>query len=741
MTELPEQQNVFNGILQVLQRIEANLETHELRVKHVEDLIRTHRSESTESQDISSSSSKASSAPSWHQSLDTGPIFRTRNSNPLGNATFDAKDHREKDGEAFSTYSRAGPRFIYSLWRSDQGKEDPTDMLDESHRGLLRKFLGSCSVMPDDGRLPLSFSWSTSNVRRRSITLENPLGYQIAAPRTLQLVDNLAEARRLDALRTFDTDLRSLPGNDFLVVDVDSSNSSRLYRIGQDAIGGELMVRSEPSHDAPWSRLILYQGMTTGNSIKPEFDTGFADPIPYFKRADTSTGLWNHIFSHLQLKRRSDSSNPYAKGHLGFHTTFYDIRETKDLEAKEVWKHGPLYDDPLGRHFRKCAYTLYCPVPMDEDGDTERNFEMTRPHWTMLVLAPGGFFDEHNTSFPMKSIPKGRAQALGHCLGRLTRAGAELNLIAQGLARISERWADFQSFFDYILDSGDSLMQPNEHDNLLFDDGSFSRSRRYFWAIDCLSEFDTTITDNINQWELYKAALPVLDNELDSIQLRNAERQCRILQNQREHFRQKLASTRALRDALFNASAVIESRASTRLGENVKLLTFVSVFFIPLSFCTSLWSVNDMFSMNSLIAVIVIVAFLTYTTVLNINSIVTTVGLLYDTKKRRVVNAMKRDSRDSWKHCGQRFESFRPKHENPKPSEWYITLYALLNPMAVLGLPQRKTYVSREDQPKGKSTERFFGIPTRIWRRRMDQAEETEQPEEAWVVGYRPNAV
>ena len=221
----------------------------------------------------------------------------------------------------------------------------------------------------------------------------------------------------------------------------------------------------------------------------------------------------------------------------------------------------------------------------------------------MLVLAPGGFFDEHNTSFPMKSMPKGRGQALGHCLGRLTRAGAELNLIAQGLARISERWADFQTFFDYILDNGDSLMQPNEHDNLLFDDGSFSRSRRYFWAIDCLSDFETAITDNINQWELYKAALPVLDNELDNIQLRNAERQGRVLQNHREYFRQKLASTRALRDAvsyqlfrqwisllmilqLFNASAVIESRASTRLGENVKLLTFVSVFFIPLSFCT-----------------------------------------------------------------------------------------------------------------------------------------------------------
>lgn len=190
----------------------------------------------------------------------------------------------------------------------------------------------------------------------------------------------------------------------------------------------------------------------------------------------------------------------------------------------------------------------------DEDGDADRKFEMTRPHWTMLVLAPGGFFDENNHSFPTVALPKGRAQALGHCLGRLTRAGAELNLIAQGLARISERWTDFQNFFNYILDDEDSLMQPPNHDNLLFDDGSFSRSRRYFWAINCLSEFDNAITDNITQWELYKAALPILENELDNIQYGNAERQCRVLQNQREYFRQKLASTRALRDAVSSPS-------------------------------------------------------------------------------------------------------------------------------------------------------------------------------------------
>ena len=126
--------------------------------------------------------------------------------------------------------------------------------------------------------------------------------------------------------------------------------------------------------------------------------------------------------------------------------------------------------------------------------------------WTLLVLAPDGFFDEKNTSFPMNASSLGRAQALGYPLARLNQPGAELHLVGQGLERITARWADFLSYFDYILDGGDSLMKPTEHDNLLFDDGAFSRSRRYFWAIDCLSEFELSITDNITQWELYKAA-------------------------------------------------------------------------------------------------------------------------------------------------------------------------------------------------------------------------------------------
>jgi hypothetical protein len=36
---------------------------------------------------------------------------------------------------------------------------------------------------------------------------------------------------------------------------------------------------------------------------------------------------------------------------------------------------------------------------------------------------------------------------------------------------------------------------------------------------------------------------------------------------------------------LFNASAVVESRLSTKLAQNVKLLIYVSIFYLPLAFC------------------------------------------------------------------------------------------------------------------------------------------------------------
>ena len=295
----------------------------------------------------------------------------------------------------------------------------------------------------------------------------------------------------------------------------------------------------------------LYQGASTGDSIHLSRNSQ-RNPIPYFSSTDKIVGLWDHLDYHLQCKRRGTTTNPYSIAHNGFHTSFYEVREITEWTTPDIWKHGPLYGHPLGWHFKKCAYTIYRPV-LTDTMDVGTSDLGTNQHWTLLVLSPNSFFDDKQTSFPMSASSPGRAQALGFTLGKLTQLGAEVHLIGLGLERITARWAEFLSYFDYILDGGDSLMKPTEHDNLLFDDGAFSRSRRYFWAIDCLSEFDVSITDNIVQWELYKDArvigVPNL-RDFDQRQISFAERQYRVLQNQRESFRQRLSSTKALRDAV-----------------------------------------------------------------------------------------------------------------------------------------------------------------------------------------------
>lgn len=237
------------------------------------------------------------------------------------------------------------------------------------------------------------------------------------------------------------------------------------------------------------------------------------------------------------------------------------LRRSIRAKIQKVHVHGKMYLQCfISRGLMPTKFYSLSSAHLSDDPDVD--IRSSIGHWTILLLCPSHFFDASNTSFPMAKISAQEKHIISHVLSRLTKLGAEMHLIAQGFQRIGQRWADFQSFFEYILDSGDSLMRPSEHDNLLFDDGAFSRSRRYFWAIDCLSEFEKNITDNLNQWELWKKAHveePLRENLLTEIELaqyKSAEQQCRVLENQREYFRQKLQATIALRDAVSPLSAL-----------------------------------------------------------------------------------------------------------------------------------------------------------------------------------------
>jgi hypothetical protein len=57
--------------------------------------------------------------------------------------------------------------------------------------------------------------------------------------------------------------------------------------------------------------------------------------------------------------------------------------------------------------------------------------------------------------------------------------------------------ADVVDFIDKILDiGGDILLDPRKHDQLLFDDDSFSRSRKYWWVSNLLVPLQQNVENN-----------------------------------------------------------------------------------------------------------------------------------------------------------------------------------------------------------------------------------------------------
>jgi hypothetical protein len=83
---------------------------------------------------------------------------------------------------------------------------------------------------------------------------------------------------------------------------------------------------------------------------------------------------------------------------------------------------------------------------------------------------------------------------------------------------VIERWEKISEYFAWLIGHRDTLSDPDAHDSLLFDDDSFSRSRRYFWAINYLAELDSSITGNIVQLDRFAKRNSSIRLQLDQLQ-------------------------------------------------------------------------------------------------------------------------------------------------------------------------------------------------------------------------------
>jgi hypothetical protein len=230
--------------------------------------------------------------------------------------------------------------------------------------------------------------------------------------------------------------------------------------------------------------------------------------------------------------------------------------------------------------------------------------------WTLIICTPSDFF-MRNALFEPLSISQCRAGVVIIEEAMLETIGCCMESILQGWEQL---WNVLNSLFEE--DQYATFMKPDEYVHLLYDEASFPRSRFYFWAIGCLSAFEDNISTNLRHLKVFRQNVisQVQDRHGRSIHYKTYLKHIRMLDDKLEktckemegiagRLQKRLTAVQALRDGvssavfmnprppeadtkvqLFSASGVMESRQSRILSENVRLLTLVSIFFLPLSF-------------------------------------------------------------------------------------------------------------------------------------------------------------
>ena len=344
--------DILGKILHVLNRIDDKLKAQEEQFKYLEELVKTHRqnesvSESGTADTLVEACVKQPGPPkqmypedeALHQNMDT--------------YTWQVKKAVDRVTPSSAKEELSSEKYPYTEWeRVSRCIQYMGSMVDvdfylsaSGHLQRIQEYLGDWWTIPDDNRCRLTFS--NHAFHKAHEFLDVPF---------MQPLSSYFSMDKMKAARQFNDMMCAHPGNDVLAIDCDEQNNYRLYRLGKKAIGNPLMIERSIHQVAPWSRLIVYQGMTSGESSNSRNhipSRKLAMPMTYFRGGD---GLWTHVSTHLQNKCRDVTANPYINPDVGFHTTFYEIMREKDQH--ESWKHGPLYSDPVGRSFRKCAYTV-----------------------------------------------------------------------------------------------------------------------------------------------------------------------------------------------------------------------------------------------------------------------------------------------------------------------------------------------------------------------------------------------
>ncbi|KAI1626047.1 hypothetical protein EDD37DRAFT_656988 [Exophiala viscosa] len=165
-----------------------------------------------------------------------------------------------------------------------------------------------------------------------------------------------------------------------------------------------------------------------------------------------------------------------------------------------------------------------------------------------------------------------------------------------------------------------SIFDSALRDELLFENDKYTYSRRYFWASQTLgllsneikamiAAYKETFTDEVWSGE-HKTLFPGTKEQSSRYNnwrkklvhtRRQFEKEIIRLEEVLIMFQQQQKDIRGLREWLFSGTSVLESREAVNMakitveqGYNIRLLTLVTLFYLPLTFVTSIYGMTNM---------------------------------------------------------------------------------------------------------------------------------------------------
>lgn len=165
------------------------------------------------------------------------------------------------------------------------------------------------------------------------------------------------------------------------------------------------------------------------------------------------------------------------------------------------------------------------------------------------------------------------------------------------MRHVVARWQTAISAVDREIESNFQATFHGDKHSLLADDSSFSRSKKYVWALQVYNVFQKKLDDTIKVWKDFeKSSLDRLDQ--DQLVTHKEESLIIIkaavaaLELKRDHVRDKHREVSDMKDGLFATSQLLDSRNTVTQNENIRLLTYVNLLFLPLAFCTSIFGMQ-----------------------------------------------------------------------------------------------------------------------------------------------------